>query len=138
MSRAGLCLTVLTAMLLGGCQPATETATASGTVTVDGKPVTGVVIRLVPLAPTTGPKAATTVYNGAFSFDAEEGLHGGTYRVRFSVMPANLRSQLPPEEFEGIVPADKSIAREYDSKSELTWNIQPGAENTSTFEIELR
>lgn len=129
---------VLAAVALGGCQPAGETATASGTVTVDGKPVTGVIIQLVPIAPTTGPKAATTVYNGSFSFDAEEGLHGGEYRVRFSVMPANLRSQLPPEEFKGIVPADKSVAFAYDSMSELTWNIKPNAENSSTFEIKLR
>ncbi len=137
-SRTWLWLVVLVALTLGGCQSSDEFATASGTVTVEGKPVSGVIIRLVPIAPTTGPKSATTVYNGAFSFDAEERLHGGEYRVRFSVMPANLRAQLPPEQFEGIVPADKSIAFEYDSKSEITWTITPGAENTSTFDIELR
>ena len=136
--RPALYLLVLNAILLAGCRPAIEPVTASGTVSVDGKPVSGLVVSLLPIGGTTGPKAISPVLNGSFTFDAEDRLHGGAYQVRFAVMPAMLLSQMPPEASQFAVSADQRVPPKFDIDSELTWEISPGADNTSTFEIELR
>ncbi|CAL1125475.1 unnamed protein product [Cladocopium goreaui] len=122
----------------GGCKPAIEPATASGTVSVEGKPISGMVVTLQPIGTTTGPKATAAIVNGNFTFDEKARLHGGQYLVRFTVMPSSLISRLPEEASETAVPAGSVVPRKYDIDSKLTWNLTPGAENTSTFEIELR
>ncbi|MCD0459882.1 hypothetical protein [Roseiconus lacunae] len=113
-------------------------ATGSGSVKADDKPVSGIIISLQPLPPTTGPKATAPVFNGKFEFGEQANLHGGKYRVRFTALPSSLLSQVPPESSEGIIAPGQSIHPDYDVNSTETWELKPGEENTADFEVEFQ
>ncbi|MEM6690687.1 MAG: hypothetical protein AAF664_14730 [Planctomycetota bacterium] len=121
-----------------GCTAETrEPVSANGRVTLDEKVVSGVVLTLQPTRLTTGPKATVPVRNGEFSVSPEAGLHGGEYRVRFSAMPGDILSQLPPEMNEGLLGPGSFIASEFDVESVMTWDLQPGEQNERDFDLTL-
>ncbi|WP_404307104.1 hypothetical protein [Neorhodopirellula lusitana] len=115
-----------------------HTTTATGNVTCKGQPLSGVMITLQPIAPTTGPKASAPVFSGKFDFDKTTGLHGGSYRVRFSLMPTKIRKTIPVEHATGLPPDNAVIGDQYDERSNLTWELSVNQPNEKNFEIELR
>jgi hypothetical protein len=137
-------LSIPLAFVLPGCD--TEEAigaTARGMVNakMSGKRadvVSGVMITLEPIGETTGPKASAPVFSGKFNFDAEAGLHGGQYRVRFSLMPPEIRNTIPTEHAAGLPADDAAVVAKYDSQSSLTWDLSPKQTNQREFEIEIR
>lgn len=126
------------ALTVGCGQPSGDGVTASGTVTVDGQPLSGAVITLQPIAPTTGPKATASIFDGAFEFPASAELHGGTYRVRFSMIPLEIRKPMFKDASVPSPPDDATIAPRFDGASELTWQLKPETENMQTFEVQFR
>lgn len=123
---------------LPGCRGNDQsTVSASGKVQVEGQDVSGLVITLQPIAPTTGPKATVPVFGGEFTIGPEAGLHGGQYRVRFSVMPAEILSQLPEDKRIGLVPAGQFVTRAFDVDSQLKWRLDRGEANENNFDVEL-
>lgn len=131
---------LLTVCLLAasGCGKAERKfVTGSGSVTVEGEKLSGLVMSLEPVAPTTGPKVTVPVFNGEFSFGAESGLHGGVYLVSFAVMPGELLRQLPADEHPAVVSSDRYVVGEFGRDSTLTWELGPEESNSETFEIQL-
>jgi hypothetical protein len=54
---------------------------ATGTVTLDGKPLENAVIVFVPLPPTVSKQSGAEIRGGEFAIDPEVGLAAGEYRV---------------------------------------------------------
>ncbi|MEM9588703.1 MAG: hypothetical protein AAGA03_15585 [Planctomycetota bacterium] len=134
-----LAAALLGASYLPGCSRNEPVrATAAGSVTADGKAISGVVIRLKPIAPTKGPKAAVAVINGDFSIGPEFSLHGGLYGVSFTVLPPELLAQLPEDAKTTAVEKGQFVTNEFDVGSQVTWTLNAGEENRRDFEITLQ
>ena len=130
---------VMPLMLMAtGCgSPPAQGVTAKGDVTVGDDPLSGAVITLEPMRGTAGPNASAAILDGHFEFAADAGLRGGRYRVRISMIPAEIRKGLPPE-FAGSMPsADAMIDPRYDGASELTCELTPDQTNKLTFTVEF-
>lgn len=129
---------LIVSLTMVGCQKASPSVTASGKVRVGDSVVSGVVITLQPISSTTGPQATVAVFGGDFDIGPEAGLHGGKYRVRFSVMPSEIIALLPPEQKVGLVPVNRYVTREFDIDSQLTWELSSEVDNSKEFEIEFQ
>lgn len=71
-------------LLLSGCSktpPGPERAAVSGTVQLNGVPLTQGIIRFVPTDGTQGPKVSLPISNGQFAADTDHGPIAGTNRV---------------------------------------------------------
>ncbi|WP_145207764.1 carboxypeptidase-like regulatory domain-containing protein [Planctomycetes bacterium TBK1r] len=130
---------VLAMMLLTtGCTtPSQPNVTATGTVHVSGEPLSGAVITLEPMRQTTGPNASAPVFDGRFQVPASAGLHGGTYRVRVAMIPAELLAKLPSEQAASLPPADSVIDPSFDAESQLTCELKPDQPNALAFVVEF-
>lgn len=128
----------LAAGLLLGCrsEPALSLS-ASGTVTADGRPLSGAVITFEPVSPTTGPNASVPVFDGKFVIPAEAELHGGTYRVRVAMIPAELRQNIPAEQAGSMPPDDAVIDPAFDADSTLTCELVADQANTLSFAVDF-
>ncbi|MEM6474003.1 MAG: hypothetical protein AAF802_30920, partial [Planctomycetota bacterium] len=90
-----LCMFLATA----GCSEATPGGVpVAGTVMVDGEPLSGAVITFEPKEGTGGPAASVPVFDGTFEVTADAGLHAGTFVVRVSLLPPEVRAALPGEQ----------------------------------------
>jgi len=129
---------VTLSLILTGCQrSAGDGVAVSGVVEADGRPVSGVVITLEPIRGTTGPNASSAVFDGRFEIPSDAGLHGGEYRARFSMIPAELRASLPPEVAATLPPEGAAIDPAYDANSQLSCSVEYDRGDDSRFEIEF-
>ncbi len=128
-------LAVVTATGCGGDVAAG--LTVSGTVTCEGKPLSGAVVTLEPLPGTTGPNASAPVLDGKFRVESDAGLHGGSYRARFEMIPIELRKAIPAEHAGNLPPDDAVIDPDYDANSKQTCKLVAEQENSLEFEIEF-
>ncbi len=127
---------VLICIAVGGCNaPVQSVVTASGRVDVGGQPLSGGVVTLEPISPTTGPNASAPVFAGKFDVPATAGLHGGTYRVRVSMIPAEIRETLPTDQGFSLPPENAVIAPAFDADSRLTCELIPDQQNVLAFEV---
>ncbi|TWU56811.1 hypothetical protein Poly51_27280 [Rubripirellula tenax] len=126
----GICLT--------GCNPPpSPTLTASGTVVVRGKPLSGAVITLEPMRETKGPNASVPIFDGRFEVPADAGLHGGMYRVRIAMIPAEIRKAIPADQAKSMPPDDAMIDPAFDASSQLTCELKPDHANALAFAVEF-
>ncbi|QDV44624.1 hypothetical protein Enr13x_44920 [Stieleria neptunia] len=135
-SAATFCLTMV-ALAVGCTPPSQPSVTATGTVHVGGEPLSGAVVTLEPMRQTTGPNASAPVFDGKFQVPAAAGLHGGTYRVRVAMIPAELLGGLPAQQAASLPPADAVIDPAFDAESQLTCELKPGQPNVLAFAVEF-
>jgi hypothetical protein len=129
---------VLSMILFVGCQRSSDLGTTvSGTVTVDNKPLSGAIITLEPLGGTTGPNASATIFNGQFEMNSSARLHGGSYRVRISMVPADLLATIPGDGVVALPPPDLVISPAYDADSQLSCELARGQNNPLQFNVEF-
>ena len=114
-----------------------ETIEAEGQVTVDGAELSGAVITFEPIGDTTGPNASVPIFGGRFHVPRESGLHGGTYRVRISMIPAEILQSLPAEQQHGLPASEAIISPQYDADSTLHCDLKLDEANKLTFEIDF-
>ena len=125
-------------LLTTGCTtPSQPNVTATGTVQVAGEPLSGAVITLEPMRNTTGPNASAPVFDGRFQVPASAGLHGGTYRVRVAMIPAEMLAKLPAEQAASLPPAGAVIDPLFDAESQLTCELKPYQANALAFAVEF-
>ncbi|WP_182865240.1 hypothetical protein [Stieleria mannarensis] len=133
---------------LGGCSaPPQPSVSATGTVTVDGDPLSGTplsgaplsgaVVTLEPMRDTTGPNASAPVFDGTFEIPVTAGLHGGTYRVRIAMIPAELLDGLPDQQAKSLPPPGTVIDPAFDAESDLSCQLIPDQTNKLTFEVKF-
>lgn len=119
-------------LALGGCSRATTSAPAlvpvSGTVTLDGKPLVGAMVRFTPQQGTIGAEAfGTTDVDGRYSLThrtEKPGAECGTYTVWFSKMALRDGSPIPPDKTAADVEAVEHVPRRYTAASQATGNAQ--------------
>jgi hypothetical protein len=105
--------------------------TVRGTVTLDGKPLAGVIVEFTPLerhgAPSYGRTDEDGYYELRFSV-TRDGAFLGKQRVRFRIDQSYDEGGNPR-------PAKLTLPARYTSKSELTFNVEDGR-NRADFALE--
>ena len=126
----------LSALLFTGCrEPNGSYAMVSGTVTVDGQPLSGAIVTFEPLDGTPGKNASASVFDGQFQISGDAQLHGGNYLARISMMPSGILRKLPDAQRQSLPPANSVIDPAFDSNSRLRCTLAPGQENSLAFQI---
>jgi hypothetical protein len=138
----GGCLLILLMATIGCHGQAGEGARVSGFVTAAGQPLSGAVITLEPLAGTTGPNASAPVLAGRFEITPAAGLHGGQYRVRFSMIPASLipaslRANISTQAGLETSATEQMIDPAFDAQSTLQCQLNRGDPNELNFEVKF-
>lgn len=129
------CGSILVLMLAGCAATQPAGVEVHGRVTAGGKPLSGAVITLEPIHPTTGPNASAPVFDGDFSFDASSRLEGGRYRVRIAMLPVEIRAGLPPEQQKKLPSESAVVDPSFDGNSKLECELRQGQKNVLTFDI---
>lgn len=111
---------------------------AVGTVHVDGKPLSGAVITFEPTGRTTGPNVTVPIFDGKFTISHNANLHGGKYIVRLSMIPAEIRNQIPPAQASSLPDENAVISPRFDAESTLTCDLKTGQENVLTFDVAFK
>jgi hypothetical protein len=126
--------------MLCGCggKPEIERLPVSGTVTVNGQPLSSGRIRFTPQVGTVGPAGAAGVANGKFSIPAEAGVVAGEYRVEIEA-EENLGFDLDDEAAfaaRGGKPLPPNgIPAEFNRESRLTATVRSDVENVLEFPV---
>jgi hypothetical protein len=123
-------------LLLVGCGASDQRQVLSGTVTLDGKPLTQGQIVFEPRD--AGRMSMAQIDTGQYRLPAGYGLPPGEYVVRITsdrptgkrVQPASYsEDQTPVELYEQFLPA------KYNKRSELTVTVEPGTATTYDFAL---
>ena len=141
-SRLTSTLLLLPLVVLTGCGGVTgdnlDREPVTGTVTLDGKPLSDGSIQLLPASSHEGVAAGAMITDGKFSIERKEGLVPGDYRVVISSSEGG-QATAPAGEAPGTVdPATlpkERIPAKYNINSSLTATIKPGTDNALEFPL---
>jgi hypothetical protein len=138
LSKMSLPIALLAMCLVSeGCQGTQDTGVAaSGSVQSDDKPLSGAIITLEPIGTTTGPNASASILDGRFKIEPSAGLHGGTYRVRISMMPSDVLASLPPTQTANL-PSPAAIDPAFDANSQMTCELERNGKNELIFKVQF-
>jgi hypothetical protein len=130
-------------LCLAGCGGGEDTGdglareAVSGTVTLDGKPLSGAVIQFVPNDPNTPGGTSAEIGDGKFELPVGQGPVAGTYRVVITTrMGPEVDASQPPGE--APKPKKDPIPAKYNTKSTLTAEVKAGVPNTFDFPLATR
>ena len=112
-----------------------DAVTATGQVTVDGKPLSGATITFEPIDSTAGPSATVPIFAGRFDLASQAELRTGKFRVRIAMIPAEILASFPPEQQTLLPPKDAVISPAFDANSTLTCTLQSDQPNKLHFEV---
>ncbi len=117
-------------LLVAGCSGNGDVQPVSGTVTLDGEPLAGVMVRFTPLS---GEKRTTSLgktdAQGHYELrytSQQQGALNGTHMVQV----VNVDGQPEPG-----MPKARKVPKQYDYESELTVEVTPGEENIFNFDL---
>jgi hypothetical protein len=130
-----MCLFGCAPSLVGCGQESASGVPAAGRIDVDGQPLSGAVVTFEPIGETTGPNASVAIWKGEFEVQPEAGLHGGNYRVRVSLLPPEVRSELPVDGAVELPPKDAVIDPAFDAQSQLTCELNTESDNRLQFSV---
>jgi len=125
----GVLLLLLTSLV--GC--GSSGASVSGKVTLDGAPLDDATITFVPVAGGQQQAAWSSVKGGQYVIAAQDGLGTGPFRVEIRALRPTGEKSADPE----LIPAKEAVPAKYNSKSELTVEIEAGP-NTADFELKSK
>lgn len=126
------------AVLLCGCnRGAPEGVAVTGTIQAAGEPLSAAVITLEPIDGTGGPNASAAVFDGRFEFAPDARLQGGRYLARVSMIPAEIRESIPPDQVMSMPPRDAMIDPRFDANSELDCELTVGQANRLEFSVDF-
>ena len=139
LAWTAVALPVGSLLLAAGCgHSAPSHARVSGSVHVDGRPISGAVITFEPIEQTGGPKASAVILDGRYTIESASRLHGGRYLVRISMLPGELLTEIHSRVNDAFPPPGAEIASNYDSDSNLRCNLSIDQTNELDFEVRLR
>ena len=130
-----ICLICFGAMCiaLAGCGETPPRAAASGSITLDGNPLSTGSILFTPLG--GGPSAGGQIVDGRYALPVAAGPGPGKYRVTVNAWSVSG----PPiyDEATGVTRQEPTsiIPARYNSQSELEVEVQNGADNTFDFPL---
>lgn len=111
-----------------------SSASLSGKVNFEGKPVDNGSIRLDSIGDTKGLPAASPIQAGQYAILASAGLVPGEYRVTISASRDTGKKRLDRESGQQVPVIQQIIPEKYNSASTLTVKLKAG-ENTEDFEL---
>lgn len=130
---AGVLIPLLVAFLLCGCsgEPTPLMLPASGTVTLNGKPLAKGMIRFIPAPPFAGRAAYGDIKDGSYTIPADRGLVSGNHRVEIDCdvdwgFAVDDEEAYTKKAKEGWVPPPGAIPPKYNRQSTLTRLVNPG------------
>lgn len=115
-------------------------ASVTGNVTLDGQPIDGGTISLIPTDNANGPAAWGKIEGGRYSIPASEGLAPGTKRVeiRWARKTGKKVHALPPASPDEVIEqVMEAVPTQYNAQSELKTEIKTG-KNAVNFELQSR
>lgn len=134
-----VCAALLT---VAGCGSAEEgdgvvREAVSGTVTLDGKPLDGASIQLIPTTPGAPGEASGEIEGGKFSIPKSRGPAAGSYAVSIS---SRRSVDVDPNQPPGPAPKPKpeTLPKKYNTATTLKAEIKAGEPNELTFELESK
>lgn len=130
-------LLVVCALAVGCESTDPPTLSVTGTVQADGQPLSAAIVTLEPIRTTTGPNASAPVIGGRFEIPADEGLHGGTYRVRVAMMPDSIVQTMPRDAGFDVPEPGTVIAPAFDADSTLSCDLIPDQPNELTLNVQF-
>ncbi len=126
---------VLLVLCCCGCDSGPEIATVEGTVTMDGKPLSGASVLFIN---TTGrPAGATTDANGHYVLTFTKGRQGampGPNKIRIST----IRDAGVDETGKPIPAMKETVPMRYNAKTELEFDVKAGEQNVADFKLESK
>lgn len=135
---------VLIAVVIG-CGPTShKVAEVSGTVKMDGKPLTGASITFVPIASkgneNPGPTAqGKTNAEGRYKLDVDPSTPGavvGKCRVYITTLISEPTAD--DRDAGGVVKIKDKVPEKYNMKTELTFDVPPGGTKSADFDLKSR
>ena len=104
--------------------------------TLDGSPLDDATISFVPTAEGQRQAAWATVKGGQYSITSADGLGTGQFRVEIRAL-RTVGSKANEADPTLPAPAREAVPAKYNTKSELSAEIKPGA-NTADFDLKSR
>lgn len=129
-------LTVACTFAVGCDSTAPPLLSVTGTVRADGQPLSAAIVTLEPIQSTTGPNASAPVIGGRFEIPADEGLRGGTYRVRVAMMPDSIVQTMPRDAGFDVPEPGTVISPAFDADSTLSCDLIPGQPNELKLDVQ--
>ena len=128
---------------LVGCSPSSDRHSLTGTVTLDGEPLSQGSIVFFPQPGTPGPSAGGHIVDGRFSIAPEGGTMAGTFRVEITasrktgrqIVDPTLKMMNPDAESAMIDQTEQYIPPRYNKQSELTAEVRKSGSNNFEFEL---
>ena len=132
-----LCIPVLLLLFcFSGCGgPDTGRLGMSGTVTLDGNPLSEGTIELYPLRGTGGPASGGDISNGRFAIAPAKGLFAGSFRVEIKAYRGTGKNRLNKYSGEEFEVREQYLSKRYNQRSELTCEISTDGENYQEFHL---
>ncbi|HWL10521.1 MAG TPA: hypothetical protein VNQ76_19100 [Planctomicrobium sp.] len=124
-----------------GCRSQVEVPgqSVTGTVLVEGEPLSLGLITFRPIDGTRGPKSTARIRNGKFEISAERGPWEGTHQIKISATPPDIAAMESGASHEEVVEKSREphrlIAKEFDSESQLRFVVKTGEENRCEFQV---
>jgi hypothetical protein len=120
------------AILMPGCSgESIERATVSGSVTLDGKPLSSGQIRFRPTGENRGPGWSAWIKDGHYTTEGTKGTPVGELRVEIDGYrtPSWYKPTTAPpdDDVQGMIPQEQFLAPKYNLQSELTMSIPSGS-----------
>jgi|GEM_PF-791893 len=131
----GLSLAIALSWFAAGCSEAGPARQPiSGTITLDGKPLT---VGTITFAPLDGTTAATApIQDGTYRLSRSEGPAPGRYQVEISaVRPTGRRIAHPDLPSETIDEVRNIVPPNYNVQTELAVEVKPDGEQTLPFQL---
>jgi hypothetical protein len=109
----------------------------SGSVTLDGQPLADGAIVFAPAASSEGAATATTstIENGQFSIPRADGLIPGKYKVKISKPDHKPEGRSKGPIGKGTKPVKELLPAKYNSKTELSADIEKGGTDGLKFDL---
>jgi hypothetical protein len=119
----------------GGAGDGIARQAVSGSASLDGKPLDGAQITLIPIQ--AGPTAGGDIAQGVFAINRSEGPSAGKYRVMIVAIRPTGRQVRDADGPPGSKVAEMAnvIPERYNTKTELEIEVKSQGPNTFTFEL---
>ncbi len=125
-------------LIASGCREEGNAVSVSGKVTVSGQPLSGATITWEPMGATQGPKATASIFDGNYHVDQSANLQPGTFRVRISMLPAEILAKVELPNGQDLPAPNSVIAKEFDSHSQLNVELAAGKENNFDCDVQFK
>lgn len=131
---------VVVLVLLAGCGSGGKVAPVSGTITLDGKPLSNALVAFQPIADAGKPSpgmgsTGVTDATGKYTLKTVDTDRPGAVVAKHSVI---INMKIESSDLDTLRPPQKGLPAKYNLQSELQFDVQPGGTDTANFDLKSR